>query len=91
MKKGGKVPFFIEQISESPELQIKFDDVNSREAAIELTGKPIFIRHSDLIEPAEDNEPLDFFFLDSLLETCFSPFHLTVRRGLKPDLERFVS
>jgi 16S rRNA processing protein RimM len=46
--KGQKIPFFIEEIKEGVDVLLKFEEVNEREAAAELSGKPLYMRPSDL-------------------------------------------
>jgi len=50
---GRKIPYFIEYINFENPFTVKFEDYNSKESAIELTGKEIFMRTKDLL-PAED-------------------------------------
>ena len=46
--RGGKVPFFISSVKEGPDLLVKLDEVDDRKAAVELTGKPVYLRRQDL-------------------------------------------
>jgi 16S rRNA processing protein RimM len=46
--KGNKVPFFVESLRFTNVLLVKVEDVDSPEAAIELTGKEIFLREEDM-------------------------------------------
>ena len=50
---GRKIPNFIEYINFENPFTIKFEDYNTKEAVIELTGKEIFMRKSDLL-PVEE-------------------------------------
>ena len=54
---GRKIPHFIEYINYENPFTIKFEDYNSKEAAIELTGVEIFMRASDLL--AEEDKVLE--------------------------------
>lgn len=47
--KGKKLPFFIENVREGNEVLVKFEDVDSKEAADALSGKEIFLRESDIV------------------------------------------
>lgn len=55
---GRKIPYFIEYINFESPFTIKFEDFNSKEAVIELTGAEIFLRKSDLL--AEEEKVLEF-------------------------------
>lgn len=55
--KGQKIPFFIEEIKEGGDILLKFEEVEDRDAATELSGKPLFMRISDL---SEQNASLSF-------------------------------
>jgi len=46
---GKEVPFFIEGIRFANTPLVKLEDVDSREAALELTSKEIFLRSEDLL------------------------------------------
>jgi len=46
---GRKIPYFIEYINFENPFTVKFEDHNSKESALELTGKEIFIRTKDLL------------------------------------------
>jgi len=50
---GRKIPYFIEYINFENPFTIKFEDKNTKEAAIELTGKEIFMRTKDLLPEEE--------------------------------------
>lgn len=45
---GRKVPYFIEQVYENAGLMVKFEEVDSKEAALKLSNKEIFLRKEDL-------------------------------------------
>ncbi len=55
--KGQKIPYFIEEIKEGTDILLKFEEVEDREAAAKLSGKPLFIRVSDL---SDQNAALSF-------------------------------
>lgn len=48
--KGQKIPFFIEEIKDGGDILLKFEEVDDRDSAVELSGKPLFMRVSDLSE-----------------------------------------
>ncbi|RMG78594.1 MAG: 16S rRNA processing protein RimM [Bacteroidetes bacterium] len=51
---GRTAPFFIENVRYSGHtLLSKFEDIDSPEAALPLTSKPVFLRRSDLIPESE--------------------------------------
>lgn len=50
---GRKIPHFVEYINFENPFFIKFEDYDSKEAAIELTGVEIFMRESDLLAEEE--------------------------------------
>ena len=50
---GRKIPYFIEYINFENPFSVKFEDYNSKEIALELTGKEIFMRTKDLL-PLEE-------------------------------------
>lgn len=53
---GKQVPFFIEDIFEANDLLVKFEDLDSPEQANRYSGKPVFMRLSDLRANASDEE-----------------------------------
>jgi len=53
--KGQKIPFFIETIKDGDEILIKFEDLDDRDAAADISNKSLFLRTQDLI-PAEQRE-----------------------------------
>lgn len=50
---GRKIPYFVEYINFENPFTLKFEDFDSKESAIELTGKEIFMRESDLLTEEE--------------------------------------
>ncbi len=54
---GRKIPHFVEYINYDNPFTIKFEDYNTKEAAIELTGVEIFMREIDLL--AEEDKVLE--------------------------------
>jgi len=50
---GRKIPYFLEYINFENPFTLKFEDFDSKESAIELTGKEIFMRTSDLLTEEE--------------------------------------
>ena len=53
LQKGKEMPFFIEKIIDGKELLLKLEDIDSKEAAHELTSKEMFLRASDVSEKEE--------------------------------------
>ena len=51
--RGGQVPFFIEGLDLGSDLLVKFEEVDSREAAAKLAGKALFLREDDILESAQ--------------------------------------
>ena len=54
---GRKIPHFIEYINFDPPFVIKFEEYDTRESALDLTGREIFLRLSDLCEIQAPMEP----------------------------------
>ncbi len=50
---GRKIPYFVEAIKFENPFTVKFEDINTKEAAIELTGTEIFMRTKDLLPATE--------------------------------------
>ncbi len=50
---GRKIPYFLEYINFENPFTLKFEDFDSKESAIELTGKEIFMRTTDLLAEEE--------------------------------------
>jgi len=50
---GRKIPYFLEYINFENPFTLKFEDFDSKESAIELTGKEIFMRTADLLTEEE--------------------------------------
>lgn len=46
---GRKIPYFIEYVNFENPFTVKFEDHDSKESALELTGKEIFMRTKDLL------------------------------------------
>jgi len=53
LQKGKEMPFFIEKIIDEKELLLKLEDVDSKEAAHDLTSKEMWLRASDVSEKEE--------------------------------------
>jgi 16S rRNA processing protein RimM len=53
--RGKQMPYFVEDIRVGNNIIAKFEDVNTPEKALEIGGKSLFLRTSDLI-PDEDRE-----------------------------------
>lgn len=53
--RGGKVPHFIGEIREANALLVVFDEVDTREAAVELAGKSVYLRSADILPSAGRN------------------------------------
>ncbi len=64
--KGQQIPFFVESIRGGNELIVKFEDVDNKEKALEISSKEIFIRQSDLPEDFEyiSEGELDYAYLE---------------------------
>lgn len=60
---GKPVPFFIEGIHNEAPLIIKLEEVGSRETALELAGKDVFLRRQDLAEESLE-EPFNLSALE---------------------------
>lgn len=60
--KGKKVPYFIAEAREGNDLIMKFEDIDHREAALDISGKEIFLREEDLqtAEQESDDALADF-------------------------------
>jgi len=69
---GRKIPYFVEYINFENPFTLKFEDFNTKESAIELTGKEIFMRASDLL--AEEEKVLEFE--DSLVYKKYVNFEI---------------
>ena len=60
---GQKIPFFIKAINFDNPFTIKFEEYESREAVIKLTGKEIFLQNIDIIAPENRTiEPTTLFY-----------------------------
>lgn len=53
--KGKPVPYFVEAISEKSATLVKFEDINSKEAANQIGGQQLFLRSQDII-PEDDRQ-----------------------------------
>ena len=54
--KGQKVPYFIERIQETQGLILKLEEIDSRETALRLSNKEIFLREQDIQQKPEQEE-----------------------------------
>ncbi len=54
--RGQKVPYFVEAVLVRGKLLVKFEDIDDREAALEITSCPVYMRQSDLIPEAEKGQ-----------------------------------
>jgi len=70
---GRKIPFFLQQIIESPPLRVRFEDHLDRDAALPLTGKEIFLPSNQV--PATTAETIDLTTLAgfSIEDESFGP------------------
>ncbi len=50
------IPYFVESIDENPHFLIKFEDINSPEAAKNITGCPILLRDKDITIQIDESE-----------------------------------
>ena len=55
---GRKIPYFVEYINFENPFTLKLEDFDSKEKVVELTGKEIFMRQSDLLK--EEEKVLEF-------------------------------
>jgi len=53
--KGTKVPYFVEEVRGSDDNIVKFEDVNTKNAALSLQSRGVFLRPEDLVAD-EDRE-----------------------------------
>lgn len=53
--KGKQVPFFITEAREGNDMLVKLEDIDTKEAATDLSGRALFLREEDLI-PLEKGE-----------------------------------
>lgn len=60
---GKPVPFFIDEVHNEAPLILKLEEVDSREIALELAGKDIFLRREDIAE-ASLEQPFDLSALE---------------------------
>ncbi len=60
---GKPVPFFIEGLHNDAPLIIKLEEVDSRETALELAGKDVFLRREDVADESLE-QPFDFTALE---------------------------
>ncbi|MEO1625196.1 MAG: ribosome maturation factor RimM [Bacteroidota bacterium] len=56
-QKGHPLPFFVEEFAEKGDLLVKFEDVDTKEAAQALTSCEMFLRDADLM-PEEERSPI---------------------------------
>ncbi len=54
--RGQKVPYFVESVLVRGKLLVKFEDIDDREAALEITSCPVYMRKSDLIPEEEKGQ-----------------------------------
>jgi 16S rRNA processing protein RimM len=57
---GKYVPYFVEETRGGLDPIVKFEDLDQREEAQKLSGKPLFLRESDLL-PIEEGSALEQF------------------------------
>ena len=60
---GKPVPFFLDHIHKESPLIIKLEEVDSRETALELAGKGLFLRREDIAEESLE-QPLNLSALE---------------------------
>lgn len=65
---GRKIPYFIEYINFENPFTVKFEDNNSKEAALELTGKEIFMRTKDLLLEEEKVLEIEGLFYEKYVD-----------------------
>lgn len=56
---GKQVPYFIESLHPAFPIIGKFEDINSREEALDIVAKKVFLRSSDLIPAEERTLPVE--------------------------------
>lgn len=49
---GQQVPYFIDNFNTTGDLVVRFEEVESREKAAKLVGRPIYLRPADILPPA---------------------------------------
>lgn len=59
---GRKTPFFVESIKSGNLLLVKFEDISSREAANDLTNRPVFMRQKDVTSKTIDSVRVEDMF-----------------------------
>ncbi|MEM6319247.1 MAG: 16S rRNA processing protein RimM [Bacteroidota bacterium] len=64
---GRKIPYFVEAINFDTPFTLQLEDIDTKEKAIELTSKEIFLRQSDLI-------PLEEKVFDVPTTTIYLPY-----------------
>ena len=69
---GKNVPFFVEQIAVTNAPLLKFEDINSRQDALALTSKEMFLRPIDII-PEQDRQ---FIYDDGLEFSKYQGFQV---------------
>ena len=62
--KGKKTPYFIESIRAPNNPIIKFEDIESREAAMTLQHKPIFLKSSDIQVEVVESDLVYFKYIN---------------------------
>lgn len=56
--RGKKVPYFIVEARDGNDILVKFEDIDSREAAAELAGKELFLRAEDMQTAEQETDDL---------------------------------
>jgi len=65
-REGRLLPYFIESIQEGGSLLVKFEEINSKEAAVPITSKDIYLRSKD-VRLQEDQPEGEFATVNDLV------------------------
>ena len=61
---GKKLPFFIEEIRESGDILVKFEDVDDKNTAVSFSSKKMFLRDTDLTVAPEEVTEMKYRYLE---------------------------
>lgn len=82
-RRNERIPYFVERIEYDPHFLVKFEDINSPEAAKYITGCTIWLRDKDIsITVEEENNDLDKLI-------GFEVFNLNESIGTIVEIEEF--
>jgi 16S rRNA processing protein RimM len=57
--KGKELPYFVDNVRGGNALIVKLEDVDNKEAALAIQGKPLSVRTADLVPESERETPTD--------------------------------